>query len=97
MASPLASLSTTRGFRVNVEPSFRVAVYGRPDAAGDSAAVVAAALGADVGAGGAPLPPHATASSEAAAPRASARSAPDRMVCSSSPRSAGRSRPDREG
>ena len=41
MGSPLASLSATRGFRVKVEPSLRVPVYGRPEAA-DGASEAAA-------------------------------------------------------
>src|SRR5689334_18900664 len=89
MGSPFASLSATRGFSVNVDPSFRVPVSGRPWAAGDplaaadsaGAALGAAAEGALV-AGAAP--PQAATSNEAAAATVTAPREPIRIVCSSS-------------
>src|SRR5215213_6457184 len=83
MGSPFASLSATRGLSVNVEPSLRVAVYGRPWAAGDppeadsTGAAVAAVLGAVVAGA---LPPHAATSSEAAETIVTAPREPIRMI-----------------
>src|SRR6188508_3632866 len=90
MGSPLASLSATRGFRVKVEPSLRVPVSGRPeaaegaseaamDAAADAAVLGAAADAAALGALDAPVELQAARSSVAPVKSATAPVDPIRM------------------